>query len=212
LSAALGGFLDCRIDLAQPTVEVGNGVGYNLEPGGKSGILHLDRRCSRTTPSYVGDDELVINASRIYHGKAGDEHSEGKSPDQGRHAPSPGEPSCGHELGPFHCRRHHDNGQRCAWEQHDHALDRKESGRSGSGASRDRPALCSSVEPDRNAAAIVRPPINKQFAEMLGHRRCARRGALDLTAQGLQFGHQVQQRPGGKDSVRLLGRRVTQHY
>jgi hypothetical protein len=66
-----------------------------------------------------------------------------------------------------------------------------------------------SVEPDRNAAAMMRPLIIKQLAEMLGHVRCARRDALDLAAQGLQFGHQVHQSPGGKDAVRLLGWCVT---
>ena len=55
---------------------------------------------------------------------------------------------------------------------------------------------------------MMRPSIKKQFAEMVGHVGCARRGALDLTTQRLQFGHQVYQRPRGKDSVRLLGRRV----
>src|SRR5260370_42378629 len=95
--AALGRFIDCRIDLAQPTVEVGNAVGRNLDSGGKSRVLHLDRRCSPTTLSYIGSDELSINASRINDGKAGDEHSEDKPPDQGRHAPSPGEPSPGDE-------------------------------------------------------------------------------------------------------------------
>ncbi len=74
------------------------------------------------------------------------------------------------------------------------------------------PALCPSVEPDRNAAAVMRPPITQQFAEMLGHVGCAQRGALDLTAQGLHFDHQVHERAGGKDSVRLLRRRVTQHH
>jgi hypothetical protein len=53
------------------------------------------------------------------------------------------------------------------------------------------------------------PSINKQFAEMLGRVGCTRRGALDLTTQGLQFGHQVHQRSGGELAVRLLGRRVT---
>src|SRR5258708_7570164 len=97
-------------------VEVGNGVGRNLDPGGKSRVLHLDRRCSRTMVSYMGGDELSINASRIDDGKAGDEHSEGKAPDQDRHAPSPGERSYGHQLGPFHRERHDDNGQRGAWD------------------------------------------------------------------------------------------------
>jgi hypothetical protein len=83
----------------------------NLDPGGKSCFLHLDRRCSRTTLSYMGGDELSINASRIDDGEAGDEHSEGKAPDRSRQAPSLGEPTCGHELGPFHRERHHDHGQ-----------------------------------------------------------------------------------------------------
>jgi hypothetical protein len=90
--AALGRFLDRRIDLAEPTIEIGNGVGRNLDPGGKSCVLHLDRRCSLTTLAYRGGDELSINASRIDDGKAGDEHSEGKAPDRGRHTPPPGEP------------------------------------------------------------------------------------------------------------------------
>jgi hypothetical protein len=51
---------------------------------------------------------------------------------------------------------------------------------------------------------MVRPSITKQFAEMQGYVGCARRGALDLTAKSLQFGHQVHERPGGEDSVRLL--------
>jgi hypothetical protein len=55
----------------------------------------------------------------------------------------------------------------------------------------------------------MRPSITKKFAEMVSQVGCARRGALYLAAQGLQFGHQVHQRPGGKDAVRLLGRRVT---
>jgi len=71
------------------------------------------------------------------------------------------------------------------------------------------PALRSSVEPNRDGALIMRPSITKQFAEMVSHVGCAQRGALDLTTQRLQFFHQVHQRPGGKDAVRLLGRRVT---
>jgi hypothetical protein len=59
---------------------------------------------------------------------------------------------------------------------------------------------------------MMRPSIKKQFAEMVGHVGCARRGALDLTTQRLQFGHQVYHCPRGKDSVRLLGRRVIQHH
>jgi hypothetical protein len=71
--AAFGPFLDCRIDLTQPTVEVGNGVGCNLDPRGKSRVLHLDHGGSRTTLSYVGGDELGINAGCIDDGKAGDQ-------------------------------------------------------------------------------------------------------------------------------------------
>jgi hypothetical protein len=78
-------------------------VGRNLDPDGKSRVLHLDRRRSRTTLSYMGGDELSINGSCIDNGEAGDERSEGKAPDRGRDAPSPGEPACGFELGPFHC-------------------------------------------------------------------------------------------------------------
>ena len=55
----------------------------------------------------------------------------------------------------------------------------------------------------------MRPSITKKVAEMVSHVGYARRGALDLTTQRLQFFHQVHQRPGGKDAVRLLGRRVT---
>jgi hypothetical protein len=55
-----------------------------------------------------------------------------------------------------------------------------------------------SVEPDRNAAAMMCPSIIKQFAEMLGQIAWARRGALDPTTQGFQFGHQVQQRPAAR--------------
>src|SRR5258708_25192981 len=40
-------------------------------------------------------------------------------------------PSCGHELGTLHRERHNNHGQRGAWEQHHHALDRKESRRTG---------------------------------------------------------------------------------
>jgi hypothetical protein len=93
--AALGCFLDCRVNLAQPTVEVGNGVGRNLDPGGKSRVLHLDRRCSQTMLSDMGDDELSINASRIDDRKDGDKHGEGKAPNQRRDAPSPGESRTG---------------------------------------------------------------------------------------------------------------------
>jgi hypothetical protein len=92
-------------------------VGRNLDPGGKSRVLHFERRSSRTTLSYMCGDELSINASRIDDCEAGDEHSEGKAPGRSRQAPSPGEPTCGHELGPFHRERHHDHGQRSAWER-----------------------------------------------------------------------------------------------
>jgi hypothetical protein len=59
-------------------------VGRNSDPGGKSRVLHLERQCSRTTLSYMGGDELSINASRIDDGEAGDEHSEGNAPGQCR--------------------------------------------------------------------------------------------------------------------------------
>src|SRR5206468_772172 len=76
-----------------------------------------------------------------------------------------------------------------------------------------RPAarLRSSIEPDCDGARITRPSMTKQFAEMVGHVRCARCDAFDFTTQSLQFGHQMRQRPGGKESVRLLGRHVMQH-
>ena len=74
------------------------------------------------------------------------------------------------------------------------------------------PRLSLGVEPDRDGAPIVRPSIAEQFAAVVGHVGCARRGALDPTTQDLQFGHQVYQCPGGKNYVRLLGWRVTQHH
>jgi hypothetical protein len=74
---------------------------------------------------------------------------------------------------------------------------------------RPAPALRSSVESDHDSTPFMRPSIIKKFAEMASHVGCARRSALDLATQGLQFGHQVRQRPGGKDAVRLLERRVT---
>jgi hypothetical protein len=46
---------------------------------------------------------------------------------------------------------------------------------------------------------MLRPSITKQFAQMLGYVGCARGGALDPATQGFQFGHQMHQRPGGKD-------------
>jgi hypothetical protein len=58
-------------------VEVGNGVGRNLDPGGKSRVMHLDRRCSRTTLSYMGGDDLSIDAGRIDDGKCRQQHSKG---------------------------------------------------------------------------------------------------------------------------------------
>jgi hypothetical protein len=45
---------------------------------------------------------------------------------------------------------------------------------------------------------MMRPSIKKQFAEMVGHVGCARRGALDLTTQRLQFGHQVYHCPAAR--------------
>jgi len=62
-----------------------------------------------------------------------------------------------------------------------------------------------SVEPDRNAAEMMRRSITQQFAEMLGHVACARRGAVDLTAQGLQFGHEVHQRTRKQGFRQIVG-------
>jgi len=64
----------------------------------------------------------------------------------------------------------------------------------------------------RLAVMRVLPRYAGVFATTPSGLGRARRGALDLTTQGLQFGHQVHQRPGGKDAVRLLGRRVMQHH
>jgi len=77
---------------------------------------------------------------------------------------------------------------------------------------RPNPLLRSSVKSDHDGTSIMCPSINEQFAEMLGNVGCARRGTFDFTTHGLQFGNQMHQCPGSKDSVRLLGRRVTQRH
>ena len=68
--AALGGLLDGGVDLVEPPVEVGDGVGLDVDPGCKGRVLRLDRRCSRTTLAHVSRDELGVNAGRIDDGKA----------------------------------------------------------------------------------------------------------------------------------------------
>ena len=77
---------------------------------------------------------------------------------------------------------------------------------------RPNPLLRSSVKSDHDVTSIICPSITEQFAEMLGNVGCARRGTFDFTTHGLQFGNQMHQCPGSKDSVRLLGRRVTQRH
>ena len=60
-AAALGGF----IDLAEPPVEVGNGMGLDVDPGGKGGLLGFHGRlCGPTFPHMGGDKLSVMIRSR----------------------------------------------------------------------------------------------------------------------------------------------------
>jgi hypothetical protein len=64
-SAALGGLINRGIDLAEPPVEVSNGMGLDVDPGGKGGLLGFHGRlCGPTFPHMGGDKLSVMIRSR----------------------------------------------------------------------------------------------------------------------------------------------------
>ena len=102
-------------------LRVGDGMGLDVDPRRERCVLRLDRRLRRATLAHVGGHELCIHARRVDDGKAADERDDDETPRPGRHAPSPGKPSRGHELGAFHRTRHSNHGRGRPWKEHDHA-------------------------------------------------------------------------------------------
>src|SRR5258706_15874099 len=79
-SALLGRLLNGRVDLSKPPVEIRDGMGLDIDPGGERCVLCLDGRCSCTTVAHMSGDQLSVDARRVDDGKAGDQRHEHQPP------------------------------------------------------------------------------------------------------------------------------------
>jgi hypothetical protein len=84
-------------------------VGRYLDAGREGCVLRLNRRLRCTALANMGGHELRVYPCSIDDGEAGNEDRKHETPYPGRAAPSAGEPSGCHELGPLHSDRHADH-------------------------------------------------------------------------------------------------------
>jgi hypothetical protein len=91
--AASGCFLDRHVHLVEPAVQVGNGVGRNLDAGGERCVLRHDGGRGHAVFPDMGRYQLSVHARRIDDSEPGDQDDEDPTPDPGCRTPPPGEPA-----------------------------------------------------------------------------------------------------------------------
>jgi hypothetical protein len=81
-SAALGGLIDGGIDEAEPTIEVSNGMGLDVDPRREGCLLGFHGRLGGATFPHMGGDKLGIDPGGVDHGETADQDNEGEPPGQ----------------------------------------------------------------------------------------------------------------------------------